>query len=159
MSAPVDPLAGLRDVHLPTPVSWWPPAPGWWGVVILLLVMVLGTVIWFRYAKQRRYRKIALKSLAELAASWSGGDDARLVVAQIANLLRRVAIESYGRAAVAQLTGTAWLEFLDRTGKTNQFSQGAGEILGTAQYQPTLTADPAALCTVVKNWIKDHRPC
>lgn len=159
MNAPVDPLAGLRDVHLPAPISWWPPAPGWWGLVILLLAMVLVAVIWFRYAKRRRYRKIALKSLAELAASHTGDDDARLLVPQIANLLRRVAIESYGRPAVAQLTGNAWLEFLDRTGKTSQFSQGPGQVLGTALYQPTLTADPVAVCTVAKKWITGHRPC
>ena len=29
VSAP-DPLAGLRPLHRPLPVSWWPPAPGWW---------------------------------------------------------------------------------------------------------------------------------
>jgi len=23
-------LAGLRDIHLPAAVSWWPPAPLWW---------------------------------------------------------------------------------------------------------------------------------
>ncbi|MDP7406676.1 MAG: DUF4381 domain-containing protein, partial [SAR324 cluster bacterium] len=30
-----DPLAALRDVHLPPAVSWWPPAPGWWIIFFI----------------------------------------------------------------------------------------------------------------------------
>ncbi|OIP44555.1 MAG: DUF4381 domain-containing protein [Deltaproteobacteria bacterium CG_4_10_14_3_um_filter_60_8] len=156
MNAPVDPLAGLRDLHLPAPISWWPPAPGWWGLAILGLALGFGACWWWRSARRCRYKKIALQALARLTASQ---DEARLLVPEIASLLRRVAIESYGRPAVARLTGAAWLEFLDRTGKTSQFSQGPGQVLGTALYQPDLAVDPAQVCEVVKTWIKGHRPC
>ncbi len=156
MNTQVDPLAGLRDLHLPPPVIWWPPAPGWWGLLILTLAMAGIAWWWWRTARRRRYRKIAIVALTRLAASQ---DDASLVVPEIANLLRRVAIESCGRPAVARLSGTPWLEFLDRTGRTSQFSQGPGQVLGTPLYQPNLAADPAALYAVVKDWIKGHRPC
>ena len=33
MNGSPDPLSELRDIHLPDPVSWWPPAPGWWIAV------------------------------------------------------------------------------------------------------------------------------
>jgi hypothetical protein len=33
-----DPLQDLRDVHLPDPISWWPPAFGWWMIMGLLII-------------------------------------------------------------------------------------------------------------------------
>ena len=30
----------LRDIHLPDPLSWWPPAIGWWLLVIGSLALV-----------------------------------------------------------------------------------------------------------------------
>ena len=41
-----DPLAALRDVHLPPAVSWWPPAPGWGGILFIILVL-LALLFWY----------------------------------------------------------------------------------------------------------------
>jgi len=37
----------LRDIHLPGPVGWWPPAIGWWLVAALVLV-AFGAVVTVR---------------------------------------------------------------------------------------------------------------
>jgi hypothetical protein len=38
-----DPLAQLRDWHLPDPIQWWPPAPGWWiSAAVFLALLLLG---------------------------------------------------------------------------------------------------------------------
>ncbi|MGB4246521.1 MAG: DUF4381 family protein, partial [Pseudohongiellaceae bacterium] len=34
-----DPLSQLADIHLPEPIGFWPPAPGWWVLLVLLLVV------------------------------------------------------------------------------------------------------------------------
>ena len=39
----------LRDIHLPEAVSWWPPAYGWW-----LLVVLLGACAWGAWSLVRK---------------------------------------------------------------------------------------------------------
>ncbi|MBQ0718988.1 MAG: DUF4381 domain-containing protein [Gammaproteobacteria bacterium] len=46
-------LEQLRDIHLPQAVHWWPPAPGWWLVGVLLLALT----IWLSRYLQARYRR------------------------------------------------------------------------------------------------------
>lgn len=40
MNADASSLDDLRDIAVPPPVSWWPLAPGWW-VVILIVASIL----------------------------------------------------------------------------------------------------------------------
>ena len=59
-----DPLAQLRDIHLPDPVGFWPLAPGWW-ILGLLILILLGVALRFLIKRYRnnRYRKQALSKL------------------------------------------------------------------------------------------------
>jgi len=154
-----DPLAALKDLHLPPPVGWWPPAPGWWllGVIVLSGLGAGGYFLW-RYLRRGRYRRAALRELRSLREEASVREPRRQLEL-LAALLRRVAMERYGRAQVAPLSGSAWLVFLDRTGQTSQFSAGPGQALGLELYRPEPSGDPAPLYPLVEEWIRRHRPC
>ena len=52
---PPDPLAELNPLREPLMVSWWPPAPGWW---IISLLVLLGIIL-IGIALRRRHRKNA----------------------------------------------------------------------------------------------------
>ena len=59
----MDPKAlPLRDIHLPEPIGWWPPALGWW-ILALLVILTIGLCIWLI---RRITRKTAIKSAKKL---------------------------------------------------------------------------------------------
>ena len=120
---PADPLAQLRDIHLPEPVSWWPPAPGWWLVALIILAVII-TLVYFlrRRFLKNKYRKVALNKLSLLESH--NKDNALGTLEEISAILRRVAMQTYGRQSVAPLAGDSWLEFLDKTGKTSITMRG-----------------------------------
>jgi len=153
---PADPLAQLRDIHLPEPVSWWPPAPGWWIVLLLSLAAVVLVISYLRkYWLQRRYRRVALRELGNF--SFNDNNNNQALLEEMTVLLRRVAIQTYGREKVAPLTGESWLAFLDSTGKTDQFTLGAAKVLAAGLYQSSVEADMEQVLLIVRNWIKGHR--
>ena len=134
-------LSQLRDIHLPAAVSWWPPAPGWWGV--LVLVLIAAGLAYVFYARRRRNLWRA-KALAELAR-----------LRDLSVLLRRVAISRFPRHDVAALTGEAWLAFLDRgLGDTKAFQSGAGRVLLNGPYASKVEVDTASLLALCERWIK-----
>ena len=63
-------LENLRDIAVPPPVPWWPPAPGWWVVMAVLAIAVI--VVAFR-----AWRAMASKRLPPRGtARTSTGDNA-----------------------------------------------------------------------------------
>jgi hypothetical protein len=150
-------LDQLKDIHLPPPVGWWPPAPGWWLLLIGVAGLALAGYFLRRYFKHS-YRRAALRELRALRENAIGlGDRSRLEL--LAALLRRVAIRSCGREQVAPLSGEAWLAFLDRSGKTGQFTTGVGRALGSDLYRAGVEADLQGLFPLVESWIRRHRAC
>ena len=57
-------LAQLADIHLPAEVSYWPPAPGWW--VLALLLLGSGFYLIHRIMQLRNLRLVCKHALAEL---------------------------------------------------------------------------------------------
>ena len=52
----------LRDLHLPDAIGWWPLAPGWWGVLVILAVGLAYTT-WRLYRRwQFNAPRIAIPS-------------------------------------------------------------------------------------------------
>ncbi len=153
-----NPLVNLKDIHLPPPVSFWPPAPGWWILAVLLISsLFIGGVLFYRQHKKRKPKTEALRILKDLQILYQNSKDEVVFLRNLSNLLRRTALTFYDNDEVASLQGSSWLEFLDKTGKTKEFSQGAGKVLGNEVFQQKVNPDMNALFPLVKKWISSSR--
>jgi hypothetical protein len=146
----------LKDIHLPESIGWFPPAIGWWLVVLLIPL-----IIWFLYwAYKRLTRKTAIKAAKQLLATIKNSPmDNAQKLAEISALLRRVAVSVAPRAEAASLTGTAWLAFLDNTLKDAQFMTGTGRFLVNAPYQKYMPSEQeiSQLISLCENWLKAQK--
>lgn len=162
-----DPLAELRGIHLPDPVGFWPPAPGWWALGALVLALAVGAWLWTR-RRRRNVARHALRELDALAIAPGMGDLQSLATA-VSALLRRVALLRYGRTRVASLHGRAWQDFLSETAprarRRARFVPDAGLLLSLAPYAPTGAAsltpvggalDRPGLIAAARAWIQEN---
>ncbi len=147
-----DPLAELAPLRLPEAIGWWPLAPGWWLLIVLVLLL-LGTGLWL-YRKQRHasaYRRQALSQLDELQNAHK--DDPNAFAQELNALLKATALRSYPSAQCAGLSGANWLVFLNRALP----DQDAPTSLATAPYDAAAQIDRQTLLHYAKAWIKKHR--
>ncbi len=173
-TAMADPLAQLRDIHLPGPVESWPPAIGWWILLLIILLLVLTVFNWlYKRWRANRYRREALKELRQLHENYLQHGDDLLYLARFQTLLKRVALTRFSREEVASLTGESWVSFLDRTSRSQEFTMGKGQVLIDGHYSPATKTpatktpatktpatkvDVAALQDLGIYWIKHHNP-
>lgn len=151
---PTDPLAQLRDIHLPEAISWWPLAFGWWVIVIIfLLTMALFLRYLIKTFVNRRYRRQALAQLKLLPDS---NQHQRLTV--LFNLLKQVASSAYPKQNFASLNNKDFVEFLKNSYPKARFSNlpSDWEQLFYAK-QPTITSELVdQLINHSRLWIKHH---
>lgn len=159
MAPPADPLAQLRDIHMPTTLDIWPPAPGWWLLAALALCALVGTVWWiYRRWRDNRYRREALSELARLKTDFDEHQDVARYLEAYSALLKRTALTGFPRPVVASLTGERWARFLDQTADTSEFSMGAGQALISGSYAPAPAAEIERLQELGELWIRHHDP-
>jgi hypothetical protein len=144
----------IKDIHLPEPVSWWPPAIGWW-ILAVLIPIVLVLLVWlYKWFVRKTPLKAAKKYLATIKEDASSSDYEKLC--ELSVLVRRTAISYYPRSETAGLIGKQWLDFLDKPMKDHPFSEGVGQLLMDAPYRKTHAEDLriGELIQLCEDWLK-----
>ncbi|GIC75799.1 DUF4381 domain-containing protein [Moritella sp. F3] len=149
----MDPLAQLKDIHLPAPVSAWPLSLYWWLVIIVIVLIIgLGIYAVLQYIKKTKLTRLAL---AELALLQQQGCE----VNELHHLLKRIVLSSFPRETAASLHGDAWLKFLDQQASTNKHAFNAFSTNAAAWTLDLYSAKPNMLAELIhfktcQDWIK-----
>ncbi|MFW1676336.1 DUF4381 domain-containing protein [Pontibacter sp. JAM-7] len=144
----------LRAMQVPEAIGWWPPAPGWWLLALLVVVLLYLTVRWIRQRLQNPSR-FALAELKSIERAYQTHQNPRQLLIHCNALLKRMALTLYPREEVADLSGDAWVDFLQRSGSISAWEQLV--VLATGPYQPQPDVDPEALLAICRLWIKRVR--
>jgi hypothetical protein len=152
---PQDPLAALHPLREPLPIDWWPLAPGWWILLVLLAValLIFAWILLRRY-KTRAYRREALAQLESLRTRYRQSQDANAYLAAANALLKSASLIAYPRRDVAASSGSAWLAFLNQgLDATDHFPE---EFVNGAYRKSALAIDVDQLHSTAANWIRRH---
>ncbi|MEM7003859.1 MAG: DUF4381 domain-containing protein [Pseudomonadota bacterium] len=155
-----DPLQQLKDIHLPADPSWWPPAPGWWLLALLLTALLIWGIrkvyqAWQSGAPIRIARKL---HAANTQAVQAGQLSAQEYAHQSNELLKRLLVRALGRTDLAQPAAQDWLEALDEISGSDSFTNGPGQALGPSRFQAHIEVDAEALDSAIQGLLQKVRP-
>ena len=157
-------LTGIQEITLPESISYFPHTIGWkiLLVVIVIVALVLGYNR-YRHWQANRYRTFALDRLAEIEREVRVPETRLRALSDLPVLVKQTALQAFPRDEIAQLSGDRWLEFLDRSGNTRDFSQGEGQLLPQLAYQSSSALTNLSeqrisnLIISIRQWIKNHQ--
>ncbi len=157
-------LPVLRDIHEFGAVSWWPPAAGWWLLVGLFLLVVLGIALlaWLRHSgRMPGWRRDARRQLHALHRALRK-EPPREIAGHLSILLRRVAMVRGGRRNTASLSGDNWLGWLEANDSTGFRWTARGRLLLTAPYMPPDSSierrEVTRLIVAARRWVNTITP-
>lgn len=155
-----DPLAQLKDIHLPDPVGLWPLAWGWWLLLVaIILTVAVGMILLRRKQARNRYRALARVELERAKLIFEQDKDTASYLQHVSIILRRAALTGCGDSYHANLSGEAWLQWLDDqySARQKNFTAGPGRVLLLGPYQKAPEADVESLHKLALEWLAQHR--
>ncbi|WP_397452178.1 DUF4381 domain-containing protein [Pseudomonas sp. NA-150] len=160
-------LEQLQPLIPPPEISAWPPAPGWWALLVLVPLAIWGLWRTRHYWLSRRattdgeqpldpVRVAALEELAQLPKPYDGAP-AGAWLQQINALLKRLCRNHYPNSHSHTLNGRKWLAFLDNRCPAAGLTRWM--VLVEGVYKPECKLDDKAIAGLnqaVATWIRKH---
>ena len=157
----IDPLAQLRDIHLPPPISWWPLAPGWWILIfagIFAFIYITRTLIQ-RY-RSNLYRRQALKKLSLIILNSQKRNTEKLAL--IMELLKQAVGSAYQGNHFNSQNNKDFVLFLKNSCSKPCFTEFSNDLQISLYSNQTDQRDNELLLETLvddsKTWLKNHYP-
>jgi len=151
-----DLLSQLRDIHAAPDVPWWPPAPGWW-----LLAIVIAICLYFvlRYAVRRfrsHQRRIALIQYVDhVETSVDPLTAPQEFLSSLNRIFKLVALRAFPDSHCAYMQGEEWVDFVQARLKAAGTADELGA-LASGPYQRAAVFDAQELASTARKWIRQY---
>ena len=124
-------------------------------IVLLLMLSAFILFCFIQHQKQKAKHVHIHKRLLKIEHAFNQHKNVAKLLASYNALMKARINKRHSKENVTALYGEEWLNFLDKTGKTLQFSQGSGRHLGF-YYQNTSLRDLnlPALSACVRHWLR-----
>ena len=151
-----DLLARLRDIHVTPDLGWWPPAPGWWLLALLLLALLA----WFglrllAHYRARQRRKQMLAWIDHLNATVDPQTDPQTYLSTVNRIFKLVALRAFPGQQCAAMAGPQWEAFV-RSRMKNPQSAEPLKVLASGPYSPAPGFDPDIISALTCQWIRRY---
>jgi hypothetical protein len=145
------PLADLHDIVAAPAAHWWPLAPAWYLLALLVLaVLISSAVVAWRWHQRRVIRNAALRALRLPLADMNA----------ITLILKQACLGYFDADRIAALTGPGWFSFLaqqlPRQSAANQ--RDALLLLAQQAYQQHAEASSAEYQQLARYWLRHALP-
>lgn len=156
------PTQQFGELIEPSPVRFSFDTPGWY--VAAALLVLLGCWVVYRYVQYRRrnrYRQEALLWLGERMMTLHARQEFMQQLYEADMLMKRIAMQLYGREKVAPLRGGEWITFLNQQmRRRNDFSADDSNLLTDTMYRDphaVSAAETDRFISKTYNWIRYHK--
>ena len=145
-------LSQLRDIHEPSPVGVWPPAPGWW-LLLLALVLILYTAWYLSRRYKNSFRRAASLECERIVRDFEIHNDKDRLIKDVSIYLRRLALKKDAVLAAGH-TGDLWLEYLAGLSESDTLISDFGKTILTAPYSRQPDYDCQSFIRVLRTWVR-----
>ncbi|WIO75421.1 DUF4381 domain-containing protein [Porticoccaceae bacterium LTM1] len=134
----------LKDIHLPDPVSWWPLAPGWWLVAVIVAVFVLFAVRQLlKIANKKKLKRSALTELERCAdehrsrseLGLNPSDNDQLFILQLVTIMRRCLLTVHSDSRLTSQSASQFLSALNHQATKPLFDEALIARIDELAYQ------------------------
>jgi len=105
-----NPLDNLRDIHLPPETTSVVPAPGWW--ILALLALIVMYLVWRRLRRKVRQSRLRVAAESEFKNIAQKPLSTHLIFELLA-LFKRLYLAMPDAKPVHALSGEQWVEFVE----------------------------------------------
>lgn len=151
-----DPLSALHDIHLPQPGGFWPPAPGWWLVALVILLLVAGVLV--LGLRRRRRNRWLRQAMRELDMTGHSHLSATQQLIELNQLVKRAARARYPDQHPESLSGETWIGFLVETcpGRGTEHERTFRQLVESS-WRPEAEVAPEQARQAVAIWLRGQQ--